>query len=220
MRLLTCVVTFNRLAYTQRCIGSYLDTVGTDAHLVIVDNGSTDGTRDWLAQFGERVIYAESNLYPGAATNRGWDHGLASFDAELLHRSDNDIEYLPGWRRHVEEMLAAWPEVALLGLLNLHEDRGTDDRDETGIEVVPRVGGNVVMPARLFRGGLRWREGAWAPGRDEDGPMSWDAARHGWVARLRRTVANNLAFNRALEYPEYYQATAKARGIRDWEHST
>jgi GT2 family glycosyltransferase len=220
MKLLTCVVTYNRLAYTQRCIGSYLDTVGSDAHLVIVDNGSTDGTREWLGQFGDHVIYSDTNLYPGAACNRGWDAGLERFDAKLLHRSDNDIEYLPGWRREVESVLADWPEVSLLGLLNLHEDRQIDARHESGIEPVPRVGGNVVMPARLFREGLRWREGAWKPGHDEDGPMSWAAARHGWVARLRRTVANNLAFNGFWEFPDYYRETARARGIADAEHST
>jgi glycosyltransferase involved in cell wall biosynthesis len=212
MKLLTCVVTYNRLAYTQRCIGSYLDTVGSGALLVIVDNGSTDGTRDWLGQF-DNVIFNDTNRYPGAACNQGWDLGLTTFDADLLHRSDNDIEYLHGWRQEVEHTIAEWPEVALLGVLNLHEDRHIEGLHATGIEPVSRVGGNVVMPARLFRGGLRWREGAWAPGRDEDGPMSWDAARHGMVVRLNRTVANNMAFCRYDDYPDYYNETARVRGI-------
>jgi glycosyltransferase involved in cell wall biosynthesis len=219
VNLLTCVVTYNRLALSQRTIGSYLDTVGSDATLVIVDNGSTDGTREWIARF-PHVILPQSNLYPGAACNRGWDYGLEFADADLLHRSDNDIEYLPGWRAEVERTLTDWPEVSLLGLLNLHEDRGVDGRDETGIEPVPRVGGNVVMPARLYREGMRWREGPWQPGKDEDGPMSWAAAERGTVARLRRTVANNLAFCRALDYPDYYRETARVRGIEHWETST
>ena len=217
MKLLTCVVTYNRLDYTRRTIESYLDTVGPDAHLVVVDNGSTDGTREWVERL-DHVIYAETNLYPGAACNRGWDAGLACIDAGLLHRSDNDVEYLPGWREEVERTFADWPELALLGLLNLHEDRQIDGRGESGIEPVPRVGGNVVMPRRLF-GDLRWKEGAWAPGQDEDGPMSWDAGRHGMVARLRRTVANNLAFNGFWTYPDYYRETARVRGIANAERS-
>ncbi|HUW16740.1 MAG TPA: glycosyltransferase [Actinomycetes bacterium] len=212
MNLLTCVVTYNRIEYTKRCIGSYLDTVGDDAMLVVVDNGSTDGTRDWLAQL-PHVIHAESNLYPGGACNLGWDYGLATFDAALLHRSDNDIEYLPGWRVEVERAIEDFPEVALLGILNLHEDRHIDGPGEPGIEPVPRVGGNVIMPARLFTEGLRWNEGAWRPGSDEDGPMSWAAARHGWVARLNRTVANNMSFCRYDDYPSYYDETARARGF-------
>ena len=158
MRILTCLVTYNRLPLTQRCVESYLDTVGPDSGLVIVDNGSSDGTCEWLSQF-THVIYNGGNLYPGAACNQGWDYGLAGFDADLLHRLDNDIELLPGWRQHVEQTFVDWPDLALLGVLNLHEDRGIDGRDEQGIDPVNRVGGNVVMPARLFRAGLRGRGG-------------------------------------------------------------
>ena len=37
---------------------------------------------------------------------------------------------------------------------------------------------------------------------------------------LVNTVANNMAFNRALDFPDYYRQTAAIRGIGDWEHST
>ena len=219
MKLLTCLVTYNRLPLTKRCVESYLDTVGPESMLVIVDNGSSDGTAEWLTRF-RHVIYNGANLYPGAACNRGWDYGLERFAAGLLHRSDNDVEYLPGWRGEVERQFADWPEIALLGILNLHEDRRIDGRDEEGIDSVPRVGGNVVMPTHLFRAGLRWDEHPWKPGVDEDGPMSQSAHRHGMVARLRRTVANNMAFCRAADFPDYYQETARVRGIEHWETST
>lgn len=219
--MITCVVTYNRLAYSKRCVESYLATAGEGHRLVIVDNGSTDGTVPWLGSLLRHasVILAGRNLYPGAACNRGWDHGLRAGPADFLHRSDNDIEYLPGWYEEVLRTMADWPEVALLGILNLHEDRGIDGRDLSGIEPVQRVGGNVVMPVRLFTGGLRWREGPWGPGRDEDGPMSAEAHKHGWVARLQRTVANNMAFCRFDDYPDYYRETARARGIANPETS-
>lgn len=217
MTLLSCIVTHNRLAYTKRTVESWLATVGPDARLVIVDNASTDGTQEYLRSLtGCAVLFNATNLYPGAACNRGWDFGLATGSADLLHRSDNDIEYLPGWREEVERQFADFPELALLGVLNLHEDGQPEGE---GILPVPRVGGNVVMPARLFQGGLRWREGPWTPGNDEDGPMSWAAAKQGWVARLRRTVANNIAFNGFWQYPDYYRETARVRGIADAEHS-
>jgi GT2 family glycosyltransferase len=220
MKILTCLVTYNRLPLTKRCVESYLATVGPDSMLVIVDNGSTDGTCEWLAQF-PNVIYNGGNLYPGRACNQGWDHGLnTGFGPDLLHRLDNDIELLPGWREEVERAFTEWPELALLGVLNLHEDRKVDAHAEHGIEPVPRVGGNVVMPAANFRAGLRWSEQPWRPQVDEDGPMSWEAARYGIVARLRRTVANNMAFCRAEDFPDYYRETARVRGIKHWETST
>ena len=213
----TCVVTHDRLAYTRRCIESLLATQRPGDGLIVVDNASTDGTVAWLRRRRVRVIGNEDNRFPGAATNQGWD--AAPPEALYLHRSDNDIEYHHGWQAEVEAQFAAHPDIALLGILNLHEDRGTDDRDATDVEWVSRVGGNVVMPAVLFRSGLRWDERPWAVCIDEDGPMSWAAGRRGRVARLRRTVADNMAFCRFADLPDYYRRTATLRGIRDAEHS-
>lgn len=220
MKLLSCLVTYNRLAYTRRCIDSYLATVGDDARLVVVDNASTDGTREWLqGRLGRGVdllILNPDNRYPGAACNAGWDYGLKHWPAELLHRSDNDVEYLPGWRAEVEAQYAGRADLALLGLLNLHED-GLPEGD--GVEEVTRVGGNVVIPASHYRSGMRWWEGRWSHGFDEDGPMSEAAHYRGAVARLRRTVANNMAFGRFADYPDYYRETARVRGIANAETS-
>jgi len=210
--MLTCVVTYNRLAYTQRCIGSLLTTARKADRIIVVDNASTDGTREWLATLPIPVIYNPDNRYPGAATNQGWDAGLALRGARLVHRSDNDIEYLRGWQAEVERAFTDDPGLALLGILNLHEDHGEPAVDAMGVTPAARVGGNVVMPSRLFRDGLRWDERPWGRGIDEDGPMSWAAVKHGTVARLVRTVANNMAFCRYADYPDYYDATAAARG--------
>ena len=106
-----------------------------------------------------------------------------------------------------------WPEAALLGILNLHEDRHIDGRDDEGVDAADRVGGNVVLRRRHFDAGLRWHEGPWRVNSDEDGPMSWEAKAHGMVIRLRKTVANNMAFCRYDDYPEYYNETARVRGI-------
>src|SRR4051812_24064496 len=110
MKLLTCIVSYNRLEYTKKTVYSWLETKFVDDILVIVDNDSTDGTREWFDSFvvnmnakPDRPAYGimknERNLFPGAATNIGWHSGLKLFDdVDLLHRSDNDVEYLPGWR--------------------------------------------------------------------------------------------------------------------------
>lgn len=230
MAILTCVVTCDRLPYSIRTVESLLAAWRPGDAIVIVDNASTDGTVDWLAGLWEerrrgivRVMLNPENRYPGAATNQGWDAVLAegarygiSFD--LLHRSDNDIEYLPGWQADVEAAFTD-PTLALLGILNLHEDRGLNLDDATGVERTGTVGGNVVMPRRLFEIGLRWSDRPWEPGFGEDGNMSHRAWRHGWVGRLNRTVANNIAFNRYDDFPDYYDRTALVRGLPDARRS-
>ena len=212
--ILTCLVTHERLAYSQRCLASWKATARPDDRLIIVDNASTDGTVDWLKGLDVPVIFNAVNAYPGLACNQGWD--AATCEPEFLHRSDNDIEYLPGWADEVEAAFAAHPDLALLGILNLHEDRdsGFPEAEAGSIEPCYRVGGNVVMRTAMFREGARWQAGFL-----EDGPMSEAGHARGTVAMLVRTVANNMAFHRYSDYPAYYNRTAAVRGIGDPEHS-
>lgn len=231
MGILTCVVTHERLAYTVRCVESLLAAWRPGDGIVIVDNASTDGTPAWLNSLLwprragiVRVVLNRDNVYPGAATNQGWSSALELADQhgltyDLLHRSDNDIEYRPGWQAEVEAAFAGYEQLALLGILNLHEDRGLNLDDATGIDIVGTVGGNVVLPSRLWYAGMRWSERPWAPDHGEDNAMSQRAYKHGFVARLSRTVADNIAFNRYDDFPEYYDRTAAIRGIANARRS-
>jgi SAM-dependent methyltransferase len=68
---------------------------GVDRELIIVDDGSSDGTRDVLRELdgrnGVRVIYHEQNLGKGAAVARGFRE--ATGDIVLVQ--DADLEYNP-----------------------------------------------------------------------------------------------------------------------------
>ncbi len=216
----TCLVTHDRLRLTQRAYTAWRATRRRDDRLVIVDNDSRDGTRDWLLTLPVPSIRNPDNRYPGAACNQGWDYLLERWPGlEYLARLDNDVELHPGWQGAVERAFAVTPELVLLGILNLHEDLG--ERGLEGIvEPVTAVGGNVVMRAATYREGLRWDERPWAPGQNEDAVMSTRAGRLGMVARLVPTVAENMAFNRAFEFPDYYRETAAVRGYGNWERVT
>jgi GT2 family glycosyltransferase len=213
--ILTCLVTYNRLPLTKRCVESWRKTAREHDRLIIVDNASTDGTVEWLGSgVPAQVILNAANVYPGPACNQGWSLGM-QYGPDFLHRCDNDIELLPGWGDEVEAAFASHPDLALLGILNLHEDRHSEPHDALGaIEPIDRVGGNVIIPSRYFPS---W---SWTEGFIEDGPFSAAGHMRGTVAMLVNTVANNMAFNRALDFPDYYRQTAAVRGIGDWEHST
>ena len=89
------LATYDRRATLPRAIASVL--VQEDAHfeLIIVDDASRDGTRDYLATLGDpriRVIIAERNGGPSAARNLG----LAAARADIVAFLDSDDAYRPG----------------------------------------------------------------------------------------------------------------------------
>lgn len=219
MKILTSLCTHNRLEYTKRTVESWQKYAGGNAMLVIVDNASDDDTRDWLAEQKWTTILTvlnDKNLFPGAATNIGWHEGLKDFDADLLHRSDNDIEYLPGWRDKVEEAFERLPHLGQLGVLNAHEDYpdGPPYEERWGLWLT-NPGGNCVIRREIYDNGFRWEPGTWKPGgRDEDTMASVNIAQNGWmVGRLKETVANNISFGQFNTYPSYYRRTALIRGL-------
>jgi glycosyltransferase involved in cell wall biosynthesis len=217
LKLLTCIVTYNRLEYTKKAVESYLKTRDRGDAYVLVDNGSTDGTREWILEEDLPHIFNDRNLFPGAATNIGWHAGMKIFGKpDLLHRSDNDVEYLPGWREEVEEKFEQMPTLGQLGLLNAIEDYGENPPWEKrwGLYLCP-TGGNCVIRRELWDEGLRWEPGEWRPGgRDEDTLMSESIRSMGYlVGRVVKTVATNQSFHQYERYPAYYDATAQLRGL-------
>lgn len=85
---------FNSIDFTKACIDS-LVKVGTSlSKLVVVDNGSTDGTRDYLAalSLGGR-IFNECNLACGVA----WNQGILHQQAEWTVVMNNDLLVSPQW---------------------------------------------------------------------------------------------------------------------------
>lgn len=201
-RLLSCIVTHDRLELTRRTIISYLNTVDLEYRLVVVDNASSDGTREMLRDLDEidELILLDRNVYPGAACNLGW-LAAATWGADLLHRSDNDVEYRPGWCDEVERSF----EDLSLGQLGLLEERY-----EAGCG---SVGGNCVLRRELWDAGLRWDATPWGPGVQEDSRMSAAVRAMGYeVARVGRDCVRHLGWEFDA-YSGYYAASCAARGL-------
>jgi GT2 family glycosyltransferase len=109
------VVTHDNLAFTRLCLRSALANSGDGIELIVVDNGSSDGTPSFLARLAERdarvrVLLNGANTGFAPACNQGL--GLATGDHLVL--LNNDTLVPPGWlaglRRHLAE-----PEVGLVG---------------------------------------------------------------------------------------------------------
>lgn len=91
--LITVIIpTFNRAHSIVRAINSVLAQTHTERELIVVDDGSTDRTRERLADFGNRIhVLRQANQGPSAARNAGIRAARGTFIAFL----DSDDEWLP-----------------------------------------------------------------------------------------------------------------------------
>ncbi len=85
---------YNQLDYTKQFIAS-LDREEVDfSRIVAVDNGSTDGTREWLQTQGfGQVILNNRNLGCGAA----WNQGALAIQSKWTVVMNNDVVCAKGW---------------------------------------------------------------------------------------------------------------------------
>lgn len=231
MRLLICLVTYNRWEYSEKTLQNLRDTLTVPYHIVIVDNSSTDGTQEWLDTLRKvTVIRNSNNIYPGGACNLGWKDGLRTFDTTHLMRCDNDMEFEPGWDRKAEEYFEDMPPLGQLGLDHTALDSWNgDERWVTtiggkSINAWPgNIGGPCIIRREVYDKGARYDETPWKDLRSkpdemitpqEDVKFSLSMHKYGYIyghptEKLAQTFANES--NRD-KYPEYYKKTFKERG--------
>jgi GT2 family glycosyltransferase len=109
------VVTRDNLPFLRLCLESVLAHIGRPCDLIVVDNGSADGTAAYLERLGERnpslrVIANEENRGFAKASNQG--AALATADVLVLLNDDTIV--CDGW---LEPLLAhlAGPRVGMVG---------------------------------------------------------------------------------------------------------
>lgn len=206
MRILTALVSYNRLPLLVQTVESYLATVTGPHRLLIVDNASDAPTRRWLERCGVETLYLDENRYPGFATNTGWEQLLADrrLGANvLLHRSDNDVEYLSGWCKEVRRVFAD-PTVGQVGLRTLEEEGAHGN-----------VGGNNVIRRQVWDQGVRYDSQPWSGCAFEDGRFTNAVGGAGWQwTRVVEPCVVHTGTNYA-EDPGYYAHTFGIRGLGD-----
>lgn len=96
------LVTYNRLNLTKRMLDSLIKNTDSPYRLIIVDNGSKDGTVEWLKEFSLNksfpihLHFNDENLGIAAGRNRAMKIA-DQFNDPWLSTVDNDVEFIPNW---------------------------------------------------------------------------------------------------------------------------
>lgn len=113
-RVSVIVVNYNGLDWARRCLQAVLANDYSDYEVIVIDNGSEDGSVVALtSEFSRarvRVIALDENLGPSAARN------VAALDAtgEYFAFLDNDTEPKPDWISRAVERFQSEPDVAAI----------------------------------------------------------------------------------------------------------
>jgi O-antigen biosynthesis protein len=111
--------TFDNIEWIGRALQACLDNTDPCYELILVDNGSTDGTKEFLVEHvsGATIITNERNYGAGVGTNLGASHAIGQY----LFFLDSDALVQPGWLPPLLAILESDRTVAAAGsrLLNL-----------------------------------------------------------------------------------------------------
>jgi len=126
-RVTLAILNYNGRELLDVVVPSVLALRGADcARVMVVDNGSTDGSREHIRASWPTVEVLEisHNIGVAAALNRA----VTASDSELVALLNNDIELEPEWLTDLSHALDAHPEAASASgkLLRFH-DRSTID---------------------------------------------------------------------------------------------
>jgi glycosyltransferase involved in cell wall biosynthesis len=106
--LLTC---YNHIRYLPAALDGVRGQTLTDYEVIAIDDGSTDGTREWLRdQPDVRCVFNETNL----GTYETLNVGLRLAKGELIAVLNDDDLWAPEKLRRQVELLEAHPEVGLV----------------------------------------------------------------------------------------------------------
>ena len=98
------IPTYNRSAFVAKAVDSVLRQTFTDYELIVVDDGSTDGTKYNLDKYGDRILYIyQNNSGVSAARNAG----ITIARGQWLAFLDSDDEWKPDYlARQIEHVNA------------------------------------------------------------------------------------------------------------------
>ncbi|HEX6220176.1 MAG TPA: glycosyltransferase family 2 protein [Acidimicrobiia bacterium] len=155
------VLSWNNLDFTRACVDSLRRNTDVHHELIVVDNGSTDGSREFGRDVSDKAVTHTENLGFAAGMNSGLRVASGSYVAFI----NNDTTFPPAWASQVLETFESHEDVGIVAPavtaagnpVTVRETPGQDRIVLTPFGELPS-GVVYVMPTGLIKGLGGWNE--------------------------------------------------------------
>ena len=188
-------LTRDRLDYTQHCFEKLHEFAGCDFDHFVVDQGSQDGTREWLRGYDgiKSLTTLDQNIGVCRALNFVIKQAFIVDDYDVIVKFDNDCELTqPNTLRDVADLAHEGGCILsprILGLRNPPQAvRELRVGDETILDV-PQIGGIFMAVPGWVYGEFRYNESNPLYGRDDVDICHWWRMQGGTCGYVKRLEA-------------------------------
>lgn len=125
MNILVIIVTYNAMSWIKKCLDSVIFS-NTEADLFVVDNGSSDGTQNYICQHYPSINFFQSdhNLGFGAANNLGFEYAI-QHKYDFVYLLNQDAWIFPDTLINLISASKNNPQYGILSPIQLSGDERT-----------------------------------------------------------------------------------------------
>lgn len=216
MNIAVISLTRDRLLYSQTCFASLRENAGCSFDHYVLDQGSTDGSREWLLEEFKTDRIAKLMLLPeNIGINRGVNAVLDELDGDydVVVKIDNDCEITqPFTLADVAQLVDdgyAILSPRILGLNNPPQPFDEFEINGQRIQQLTHVGGIFLAAPGWIYNTFRHREDAALYGSDDGDVCVWFRRNGGRVGYVKAITANHYetTSGQHARYPEYFART-------------
>lgn len=143
MRISIVTISYNQYQYLRECIDSVLNQNDVEIEYIIVDPGSTDGSRELINSYNNRID--KIVLDPDKGSADGLNNGFARASGDIFGYINSDDMLLPDALRHVKNVFEKHPDIDVV-----YGDGSRIDGD--GKEIARMYGCQWDLRAYVFGG--------------------------------------------------------------------
>ena len=173
-RVSIVTISFNQAAFLEACLSSVIAQDAGDVEYIVVDPGSTDGSRDILARHAHHI--QSCILEPDGGPADGLNKGFAAATGEIFGYINADDRYAPGAIAFARRFFDEHPGIDVLcGAIRIIDRQGRASlraRTSDRFDLARYAAGicTVGQQATFFRRGAFERAGGFNP----DNRICWD----------------------------------------------